>query len=769
MNKILRYYIGKSLYRMADKDMRAPMQKPLIKLSILNPMNSKIKWSALLGILLVLGSLNFTSSCILDNQIPMTTQSIHNFTANELEDAILFRDFIPRGGKIITQGGYAFLGAEGTRTLIIYDISHPGEITEIYNLPLSTDLIDFEVQNNILAISLHPERMLFYDISDPSSPTLIDDHYEYGGTVTGFVLFGDILIAVHSHLSIFEGDWRPGEEAEELFISGLYDVAKLGSKLFMPTNLPLGEILCYNMWADFSLTEEDPIQLGSEDRIYSMEFFGNYLLIGTDSGFYIANASDHSIVASLDLGVVKAIAVQNRYAYLADGQYLTILDMEDISNPQIFAQLVFDELLYGVALHGTTLAISTESEFFCVQIGELIEPINLFVDPTKTQDTNSIFIDGKYGYLAADEDGLLIYDLETFTQIGAIAPGDPSGAMKDVYVEGGFAFVIETEETPTPHTMINVYNVSNPKNPVYYEYGASIADNSHKIIVQDRYMLIPQYGDGITIYDFTGRTSITFLTTIFTGSGFAYDAALYGNLLYLANYDQIITYDMTDRADPVELYFTPIEYVFSLQLDFPFLYAGTNTGITIYDLRDSPEPTEILALSGPVPSTTFGVQRTGNLLLSANKGLTGYDISSFTTENRLYMQDMGASRSLSLQGDLVGLTDSVTGLSFQKIMEVGADDVNNVGTSVIERLWGAQLGENGNDNGDDNGQQEPNEFDFDWQTILTYGLPGALIFAVVFVVVKGRQKKGPKAKKGKASSLKETVDEFSEDLFDTEF
>ena len=279
-------------------------------------------------------------------------------------------------------------------------------------------------------------------------------------------------------------------------------------------------------------------------------------------------------VISEEGGATYAVAVQGTYAYIGEGSKLTIID---ITNPQ--------------------------------------EPKYLGSSERFKDHIKAIWINGFYAYVAAGTAGMYIIDISNPLFPSVVGQFSAPNAQ-DIQVEGNYAFLADST--------LKVIRVNNPASPVLVKdsginakkislYGGYIyTDGSGGFCVLDKtnllniqiiscfgasgpiqdFVLADQYAylalnDGLQILNIADPASIQSISL--TIGYYPRAIALSGNNLYLAAGGQLIAYNVSSAAQPVEVgkHTTNSIEAFDLVISEHRAYiAGERRGLRIIDVSD---------------------------------------------------------------------------------------------------------------------------------------------------------------------------------------
>lgn len=236
-----------------------------------------------------------------------------------------------------------------------------------------------------------------------------------------------------------------------------------------------------------------------------MKFLFLITLCFSISLYSIQQADSCSLVGQVDNIACSAIFVKDNFAYVGDGGYFRIYNIQNPANPNFR--------------------------------GEVSEP----------SDVNGIYVVGNYAYVADGADGLRIINVTNPTSPSHVRRFDTDAAL-DVYVEGNLAYVADGIGG------LRIINVSNPNIPL--EEGSYITPGSaFGVYVINDTAYIAYHTAGLRIIDATNLSSITEIGSYSLGVGtYANGIHVVGSIAYVAYRElglRII--DISDPANPDEI------------------------------------------------------------------------------------------------------------------------------------------------------------------------------------------------------------------------
>lgn len=239
--------------------------------------------------------------------------------------------------------------------------------------------------------------------------------------------------------------------------------------------------------------------------IDKMKLLLSLMLFSSISLYSLQVADSCSLVGQIDDIACFAIFVKDNFAYVGNGGYLRIYNVQDPSGP--------------------------------VFRGQVTEP----------SDVNGIFVVGNYAYVADGAGGLRIINVANPSSPSHIRQY-PTSAALDVYVEGNLVYVADGTSG------LRIINVSNPNNPSQVGYYNTPGSAFGVYVINDT-AYVADHTAGLRILDATNISSITEIGNYSIGGGtYADGIHVVDSIAYVAYRDlglRII--DISDPGNPEEI------------------------------------------------------------------------------------------------------------------------------------------------------------------------------------------------------------------------
>jgi parallel beta-helix repeat protein len=527
--------------------------------------------------------------------------------------------------------------------LLSMRVSESGSLTEIGGTKvLPRFLRDVAVSGTFAYVAAGEAGIYVVDVSDPTHPTVVGS-WDSPGYAEAVVVEGETLyladgpyglrvVDVTDSTRPVEIGWAfPLHYALDVAVSdGIAAIASVTASLFV---------------ADVS-NPADPVELGSlktNGCSLGVDIDGQTVFIADGWGGVvsvdISRPDVPKILASYKTpGWAMDVAVEDGVALVADGfKGMRVLDVSVPSDPEEFTAFEFKGSAVGVlASGGRAYVIDKPSELRVIDISDIFNPAQVSVFNSIGQ-VEDVAVSGIYAYLASGAGGLHVVDVTDPSAPRRTAQFVTQGSANSVSVVESYAFVT-TMHGPEG---LEILDISDPSQPVSVgfvqqhhgpyrdleisgsiafiadERGLSAVDISDParpfetgcldleggssrwsttgVGVQGTLAAVAQAGDGTVFVDVSDPSNMTVLGRFVSGSDWAWDAKLQGNLAYVAD-GGIRVLDISDPEDPSEVGFAPSPTGDAREI----ILAGTvaylttaKTGTLAFDVSDPRDPVKI--------------------------------------------------------------------------------------------------------------------------------------------------------------------------------
>ena len=289
----------------------------------------------------------------------------------------------------------------------------------IGHLDTDGNSMDVYVDGNYAYVADGWQDVKVINISDPTDPVLVSTVSNRGFTASVFVTGG--------YLYAGKGNWNNNswEGLKVLDVNNNYN--EIGS-----IDLP-----------DWAV------------RIYVS---GNYVYVAADySGMLLVNINDLS--STFIEGYVEAshrtydVYISNNFAYIADGYGgFKIADIIDPANPQITGQVTTQGFASTTFVTGNHAYIGEgrwdNQGWAGIELVDISDPFSpVIINSIQLNDwVRDIYVSGNYAYIANDNDGFIIIDTRSLTDLQVINEVSLSGRSSALYISGHYAYVASGRE-----------------------------------------------------------------------------------------------------------------------------------------------------------------------------------------------------------------------------------------------------------------------------------------------------------------------------------
>ena len=360
-----------------------------------------------------------------------------------------------------------------------------------------------------------------------------------------------------------------------------------------------------------------------------------------DSSAAVSSTGDDSfgveLVGQLG-GTASDVIVRGRYAYLAIGPRLVVLDVSDPAHPVVRGETpptlrtggrlsladdrvylsvddgvhVFDvrvpespsavgffalptpghDSIAGI-IHGRAYIADLQPKLRIVDLVDPVYPVEIG-DCVTSRYARDVAVSGQYAYLASGSSGLQVVDLADPTNprvVGVASVGDASR----VTVAAGVAYVIDRTYG------LRLFDVSEPEHPI--EVGSLAGPNGPSLAVEGTRVYIADHSSGLVIVDVAtparpsviGSLSVPGAAIgIAVESGTAFVAAESGGLRIVS---------VADPARPVELgFYSPPGRIAAIAVAGGIAYAADGwrgAKVVALDARDPARPSSLGSIASP--------------------------------------------------------------------------------------------------------------------------------------------------------------------------
>jgi hypothetical protein len=397
---------------------------------------------------------------------------------------------------IAIDGDWAYLAdlAGGLHVVDISNPSSPQNVGHVFTPGYAYDLVVAGRYVYVTVGGYAPEALTAYDVSDPTSPTLLTS-VTLGDSPTGIALSGD---------HVFTTDWL-----------GVLRTVRVADTI-------------------------DPHLAGSTSVIYpegQLALAGDHAYLADGMfGLRVIDIRDPAnpvIVGTADTpGAAEDVDVSGNLAYVADGTfgYLQVVDISDPTNPTVLGQ-GSDPGGKGVDVQGHLAYVAAGlNGFYVLDVSDPTSPTLRGADGSLAS-THDVVVTGDLAYVADEYDCLGIYDVSDPTDPTLLGGLDPPGLGYGfaVDVSGDFAYVAEADSG------LRIIDVATPSAP---SLAATVTTGGivYGVRVDGDRAYLADNQNGLYVVDVSDPYQPAILSggLVPPGSSYAFDVALAGDFAYLA-------------------------------------------------------------------------------------------------------------------------------------------------------------------------------------------------------------------------------------------
>ncbi len=446
----------------------------------------------------------------------------------------------------------------------IYDVSDPSNPISLSNTFFDSELRFMQIRDNYAFISGGYAKFIVLDISDNTSPTIIDE-ISFNGTVYYRYIKRFCLDGNYAYLDY-------------------YDYASYETKLLVvdisdPNNCTIINEINTNITTNCMFINDVYLYLFGYGSylgcVFDISDFANPVLLTTYSDFnmdhaevisdmvYCINADDFRVYDFSDpLNIVEIVHYENdnalyyvsildNKAYLACGEKgIKILDITDLN--QITEIGIYDTQIDGsqgaiqLSLIDENTIILTEwsdDRFLIIDVSDPHPPSSLVESYEYFCRDNNLAI---YGNLMAliDEYGVYFFDISNIIEPIQLLYHTLGNIFREyVFAIEDYVFVTFSI-SGSSDDMLYVYDTSDPNN-IHFEGSCLTNDDGYWCMAKyNDYIFLPSYNLGLTVYDLNSGNGPSLLTSY--PSFYGTRLSSINNYVYMALENSMILLDISD-------------------------------------------------------------------------------------------------------------------------------------------------------------------------------------------------------------------------------
>jgi len=304
-----------------------------------------------------------------------------------------------------------------------------------------------------------------------------------------------------------------------VYVSGKYAYVTVGFNFTNQRPTPADTLTIIDISDPTSPTIVGSISDAQLNGPYSVYVSGQYAYVAAHiaNALTIVDVSDPTspaIVGSISdadkLARADSVYVSGKYAYVAaaGANALTIVDVSDPASPAIVGSITNAQLngptsvyVSGQYAYVADMGPTPKSGANALTIVDISNPASPAivgsVTSTQLNDPSSVYVSGKYAYVAAaDANALTIVDISDPTSpniVGSITDNTKLDKDTSVYVSGKYAYVTSfAGETTTSTSTLTIVDISNPTSPKIVDSIADIQlEGASSVYVSGKYAYVP--------------------------------------------------------------------------------------------------------------------------------------------------------------------------------------------------------------------------------------------------------------------------------------
>ncbi len=218
---------------------------------------------------------------------------------------------------------------------------------------------------------------------------------------------------------------------------------------------------------------------------------------------------------------------------------------------------------------------------------------------------NDIFIDGSLMYVAADVNGLYIFDITDPLNPALVSNAETQEDAIQVAVSSGYAYVVE-EHIKGDEVDVEIFDVSAPESPVSVNTLEDVAKHYYDMEISGDLLYVTTCSPYSCVIDIsTPESAYVIASGIFHGE----DIDIQDNTAYIALTNGLRIYDISNPSEPAEIGFveTP-KYGRDVDVSGDYAYYVCSEGFYVMDISEPAEAETVGVIDTPQYATEIIVQ-----------------------------------------------------------------------------------------------------------------------------------------------------------------
>ena len=513
----------------------------------------------------------------------------------------------PEGlNDIVISNGYAYVSIDDAsyiNHLITLDLANKASPTIVNDLVMSSK-VDLYLSDNYL-YAVDYSTFTIFDLANTSSPTLVSTYT--GGASNKFAVSGNYVYTVSgyspSNLKIIDVSNKASLvdvssyqiSAMSNYISGIKSdgtyVYMMGYTGGVGSDLQIIDVSNKSVpvSAGELLVERGSLQIGSSS---------NYAYIATSvDGFKILNISDKlnpQIISSYGkASYIRAVAINNNYAYTTTSKGIEIIDVSDKNNPVLAGTYSTIGYTSAIEVYGNKAYVVSGTSMSILDISNPVQTIFLgsYSITGESASIQNVKIAGNYAYLNVF--------IGWTTSIHLVDISNPATPLyKSNFVPTNYSTLLTVTNNfmyLKGNNTIDIVDVSDKLNPYLVSSSNvnALSIFSAKVVVEGNYMyLLENNNNGVIfeVIDISNKTNLTILGSYNVTTYNYKDLSIVGSKAYLLGAYSILQLDISDKTNlTLSRTYTHVGRSWQSQMevsnDYAYIAEG-NGGLAIVKMGD---------------------------------------------------------------------------------------------------------------------------------------------------------------------------------------
>ena len=572
-------------------------------------------------------------------------------------------------------------------------------------------------------LATHYRGMSVFNVSDPSSPTLIS-HVPTNGAAKGLDVKDD-LAYISEGFDGFEiinvsDPENPMIDGRIIDIGDAYEVVVDGNLAYIASG--------YNGLVILNISDgKNPISIGHYDTEDARDVAvsdGFAYIADRNTGIYVIDVSspESPVLAGKneDIDLAQGITVRDNIAYVAADDF-TVMDVFVKSNPRVVGSTrdtlidieVKGNYAYGVGgsfgygyyyvfdvsnptdpkevgtfnneggMNSITFiddySVITDGGSGTSGEGFLVLNISDPTSPTKVGEynctpssANGIFLDENTAYVTNGYHGLVIFDVSDVSNPIFLAKNDTASYAQDVVVKNNYAYVADGLEG------LAIFDVSTPGNPIWisqYDTDGYVKE----IDVQNSEAYLADTRGGLTILDVSDPRNPKLMATIDT-DGDVNTLVVHGNFVFLGDAedsgDGLIIINVSDPSNPrVEGKNGEVRKPWDMEVvddilfvaEYDYAWDG-KSGLVVFNVSDPTNPHMVKYFGIPGSENGIAISDSYAILANHRDGLQIIDISDLQNMTIVGNYDTDNALNVIVQNGIILVADHYNGFEIAQFV-----------------------------------------------------------------------------------------------------